>query len=609
MITRILLTGLAILLSLLSIAQEQLYFAQQFHGSEEQVAAIFSNQLSLKGGEAYVFHLRPMGCPRCEGLINPLISLIKKKDPDAQVVLATSYPRKNATLAYVKARNYHIDFLYLDTLDLLYNSFQFSSNNLNVPYLHKIDLQTGDVLYTTALLGITVNKELADKIMTSNTPAPKIERPKALKNLPAQKSSTPEISGQLKFKKAVPLEENKSFPVSSPISLSVLNEGKEFCFIDDLSASVYIYGIDGTFQAGLPPTEAEERVFKNSNVSEEIFLFLKKSNILNTIYLNTVDSKSNQVRIVSSLPKVEIEPDSSVGYSNQIAFVSKNRNNEIIEIDTIENYPGGEFVLSHSKTVFLPDFIAIPLLRGWPASGTTAFGEREPSENPFLSGFYDHCPIFALYDYNGNFLSNIGTIPTLFRNLKTGYFFNAPKIAQHGNNLYVSFGYSGEILRYSTANLSENNLPIDTITAFQNTHFLNMGNYSGEAEVYDESGSSRVYFGEGYFQNNQPATGEELNYLKSLTPLLRKQIVEMKVAENELAVLIRENGQYSIAIFDNDGNELYVGSIQSNHAEFGTMLRCRLLHNAVEDRFELISIFDGGSRLYLAQLSLEGYMN
>lgn len=578
-------------------SQELLYSMQQIEGSESEVKAVFAKDELLRSGEIYVFHIKPMVCPRCEGLINPLVGMLKKADPQSRIVMVVDYPRKKPVYHYVQERNFSIDYLLIDTTARFAGQFNYSAGRTSIPFCLKIDLGSGRLLRAMPLLGISLNQSLADELV--NDHSPEAPAPRALADTKPQGDVLqPNTLPILPFGRFTALREDNKQPYSQPLKLVRSKDEKYWIFLDDIAQKPFVYDNQGNFVGTLSPSTAEKKKYVSPEIQEEIYQFLEKSNILNVIYLDIYPTPDcdDCVCISTSLPEVYYEPDTSIAYYNKIAFIKKRFDNQVITIDTIADLPSQGFVLHHKKAIFLPEFTFIPVVKGWPVVGTGQLSQyADPGVNPFEDGFYDDAPLAAMYSRDGQFISTIGRLPALYKQLHAGYYFSHPVATQYRNKLWLTDGRSGQIQAFR---LSEGAgfQPEHTINLFPAGQFLSIGADSkpATAVVFNGEKTETRYNTTAYYELNKPAAGRELPYLQNLESQLGKQIVQLEAWGDKLYVLVRENGQYYLHTLDQQGGNQVIQYIgDPAESARGKLTYCRLFVSPQRDELQLFGIYVG----------------
>ncbi|MCH8331768.1 MAG: hypothetical protein IH946_10405, partial [Bacteroidetes bacterium] len=443
----------------------RLYTLNQYSGTNDSLVDYFKrNGLSSNSGYIYAFMFRPMGCPRCEGIIDPLTQMIKQADSNSTVIIMAFYPKIDAGLKYLERRAFTVDKILLNEKTHLLELFDISSSGLDVPFLLKFDQRTGTLVYSEAILGMSINDEHVNNIVCAITPLTTTNRKQI-----SQQRSTNSIRtlNMLRPVRPIELKGSPQHPVSR-ISLPYFDENtKRLSFSDDLSLNIYINDMEtGEQLYALTPSEKEQRMFIDSNVNDTLYQFLLMSNILNSMYFSSA-IVNEQLMITASLPKVSFDGE-IVGYHNQPCLVFRPiANLEEPNIQVLDTLPVKNLVLIHTKTKYFKEqqLLVLPIHKGWPTVGTSiedTIGEK----NPFKRSFYDQAPLFALYTVGGDFISFAGNIDLYSIKHQAGYAFCKPLISINAKQLWITSGFSGTIYKYD---LTHPQTAIDSIMIFKPT--------------------------------------------------------------------------------------------------------------------------------------------
>jgi len=578
------------------MAGQQLYKLDQIEGTEENVHAILSPFLSSDQNHIYVFGLKPMLCPRCEGTINPLITYLKRIDQDAPIIMIVDHSRQNAIKKYSQRRNFSVDTVLTDGDGLFSKNFHYNVGEVSVPFIMKFDA-SGQMLLAHSLLGSGISESYAKKLFDHKEIQKKISRDEHEKNS-AKKADIKTIKPSLKFQKAVKLDDNTDFPLSEILSFAISGKDGYFNFIDRLSSYVYVYEQSGSFKNALTPTEEEEWAFVDSSVNETTFAALKKMNIVNMIYLKVYNREDNSVLINGSLPKVSMNSDDGVDYFNQISFINKDFENKVQSIKSVEIPPDDDLTFSHGSTIFLKDYSLIPTVKGWPTVGTSEFNPNDIEESPFEESFYDNAPIYAVFDSKGNLIKTIGTLPKLNRDLRLGYYFCSPVAGEDEQYVYITSGQSGLISVFDKSKDFEfvKDFSVFTPSSFWRTE------ENAKMKVYDKGDSTTIYSGSFYYEENKPKRGEELQYFKNLEDDLKMKVANIISHDGQLYVLIKGQSHYEIKVYDKDHKVKTEDIISMHSSAFGELKKCFL--NIDKNGVNIIGVFDNKKDFYVGKIKL-----
>jgi hypothetical protein len=132
--------------------------------------------ISFKNEVVYAVTLPPMTCSRCEGIINPFISYLKKKDQEAEAGIISVYDKPKALHKYLEKRQFSADWFITSADDQFTSLFHFSGGSLQVPFIVKFNIRTGDLIAGYSTLGMEMNSEMVDEIYFVTEPQAKISR-------------------------------------------------------------------------------------------------------------------------------------------------------------------------------------------------------------------------------------------------------------------------------------------------------------------------------------------------------------------------------------------------------------------------------------------------
>lgn len=524
---------------------DYLYQVFQIAGSETQLVDLINKDTKLDAEYVYAVHFKPNLCPRCEGLINPLFNYINEKEQSAKTYVFLTYPKFDVALNYFVSKSFNANNLFIDTSNLLNNVFIFRPKEQKVPYFYKIS-NKGELIFSMPLLGANVDAKLIDQIISDTTVEKQVDV--SNENNLSQISTIGNYTPDLSFSQYTIIKESVKNPISKPFSLKFSSTENFFYFIDDLTNSVYIYDNSGNFVNALPVTNSEMKKFISENISDEIFQFMLNSNILNCTYLSlTNQSSDSSIQIISSLPKVYFDIDSSIAYMNQISFVTKSFNNTISNIQTLDWSEESEYVLLHGNATFSDSFISIPVAKGWPAVGTTTLSIEDTLNNPFLLAFYKDAYVYALFSPSKNFMAFIGELPEVTKDVRSGYYLFSPKICFNSTSIFLTDGYSGVVQVYSRESLNKQRI----IQVFENKlNAINI-NVNSEILVANDLGEfDTTYTHEFFYQKNKPQAGNELNYLQSIQKYYTSRVVDIQANDSKLYSVVKIDNAYALKVFN-----------------------------------------------------------
>lgn len=448
---------------------DDLHTMTQIDNTQNKIKEYFKNsKITFKTDTSYVFIVPPMGCPRCEGLIDPIISYLKKFNVKSDILVVAVYDKHKSAGQYLKRRDFDSD--YILTVDKTFlNSFWLSTERLSVPYFTKFNVKTGELIISQALLGFTADSANISKIIEASIPIPKFvgmfkNTTDKLETIESKLNS----SEYIKYSKNIKLIDNEEYPLSKTFYFIINKSGTYISVLDDLTLFPYIYDLrTGKLLNVLVTDSVEEMSFVS--VSKDIFKYVKDINILNTMYFNNNFMKNDELIISASLPKLVMEGE-NIGYYNEAVVIEKNIfTNKLNRIINFSPLPDTLFSISHTNSQFLLDNekIFVPVSKGWPTEGTEMLDSTvDKIKNPFTDVFYLNTPVGAFYDTNGNFIQYFGNLNNIYKQLKLGYLFCNPLLKIEDSKIWLTDRYSGKIYKYNNFDALE---PKDTITVFEVT--------------------------------------------------------------------------------------------------------------------------------------------
>jgi hypothetical protein len=407
--------------------------------------AEFAQSIGPAESGMYMVILQPMGCPRCEGLINPLFQRLRIADPMAKLVTALVYPDIPALGHYIANRDFHHDTL-VALPDSVNRWFWLRSKTLKVPFLLKISA-LGELQHAVSLLGMHVNDSLIHEISSLHTSLP-------MKQTAVQQAQIVPIDElELAVESIKHLRSPPDFPLSFVIDLSTDKRGELVALTDQLSLQCRIYSLQtGTLLESIEPDDAARKAFIPTELPDAIYRYMMSTNILNTMYFRTAIFDEGTYTI-GSLPKLVLESDSAVGYYNQVALIKKTALHGT-QVVPLEDLPHNAYVLEHTRSHFdLPHGrIIIPISKGWPSvAGGLVLDSNDSLGNPFLPAFYDETALVAIYDTAGKFQSLAGELELFHQRSKVGYAFARPVVSSDSSDLWVSSGCGGTIYKMQSS--------------------------------------------------------------------------------------------------------------------------------------------------------------
>jgi hypothetical protein len=449
-----------------SLYANDLHQIRQIEGTNKNIVNFFNRAgILFYTDTIYCIIIPPMKCSRCEGVINPFIFELKKLDPEATVIVFTFYPKTGALKHYLEQRQFRADYTLAAPDDSFLENFNFSTEEIQVPFIAKFNIHSGDMIVGKSTLGLDMNKDFVRRIRAFDKTARKHKAGQAGKD-PAL-AATPVIKiKDMNLPVSTPrsellLGEEEGYPISRVLFPAINDELSYFSFMDELSYTIYLYSIsDGCmiFVDGIAPDSRIERLFIDENISDTLLLLLKKMNIINSMFFSSTFVKDSII-VTSSLPFIFFEDSikERLAYFNRSTYLFRGTEEDSITRFIVPSpLPDSNFTLEHLSTQFINEgqLIFLPVSKGWPVSGTQLLNEISPEDNPFLPAFYDRTPTMAVYDNNGRFKSYFGNLPDEYIKNKLGYAYSRPMVTFNNGIFWYADKYLGKI--YGIKNLKHN---------------------------------------------------------------------------------------------------------------------------------------------------------
>lgn len=416
----------------------------------------------------YVFHFHANSCPRCEGAMYYLSG--KLQDAGLYTALIFDNDQIATCQEYIGKHEVNLksfNKLLLDTGHYFRQFIDFGKTTLNVPFLYKINRQTGVFCSIYPMLGIKVNEQLV-ALIRRDTAALKCKE-----TFPQAITTNSDAGGGCA---SLGIRFCLQRPDHSALGsvVGVLRKDGIIAAIGYDDGSVYLFDSTGNNLGVISPDSVEYFYASQSSFHYKISS-LKSNGILRVIYLSVNDltwsrDGSIQASITASIPKVTVykrpgDTDTIVEYDNKPVIVHKDAANELKGIDPIVMpESSGMIGFIHQKYSKIGrDLYAVGILKGWPARGTAFNSADSANANPFATAFYAEKPMWALYDTAGRLLGKFGRLASLKERLHLGYYYGGSRMFDDGRYCYFADYFTGEIQRVSLHNIRNGANQIDHI--------------------------------------------------------------------------------------------------------------------------------------------------
>ncbi len=425
----------------------QLHQLHQLEGSNRAVSGFLRRlNVAFQSDTVYVFTIPPMTAARIEGAVNQFARLLRRKGVKADIIALAVHDRKRAAEAYLRRRAFECDYHRVAGREFLDN-FVLSAGTLQVPFVTKFVVSSGELVSSYSLLGLTDSATAAWFI--ADTSGPRAARP-----APARRIDSP-VEGR-PFRpvivKRTQLLDSDEYPLSGADYMSVSPSGAHLALRDNLTNHIFVFDLqNGRMLNVLYPDSSEETMFVEAPTA--VWRWLKQNNVLNSMYFSHGFCDDSTLLIAATLPKVVAEVagnDTNIGYHNVAVLVKKNipRNTPVYcaRFQPLPDSVCGGYSHSSASIVESGTMVFAPFHKGWPEGSAMLNDSIPAAKNPFLDEFYQaDLHQFAVFDSVGNFVGLWGRLGGRSEQLRLGYV-AADCLAQTcGDKLYLSDRYSGKV--------------------------------------------------------------------------------------------------------------------------------------------------------------------
>jgi hypothetical protein len=452
--------------------ETQLHQMSQLENSNKTVTQFLKGlDVPFKSDTVYAFIVPPMTAARIEGGINPFIRLLRKAGVKTDIVTLAVSSRKRAAQKYLQRRAFTSDYsLAVDTAFL--KSFVFSAGILEVPFVTKFSVSTGEMLSSYSLMG-TVDSTTAAWFV-SDISKPKEKRPAVEKPTAARVRTD---AYKVAATRLVRLVDTEAYPLSMTYSVAINPSGTRLAYWDKLTYYVYVFDLNtGELVNALHPDSNEEMTF--ISVPPPVYQTLKQFNIVNPMYLDESFCDDTTLLVSASLPSISMkvtDNDTNIAVNNSPVLIRKTINSNValgyVSFKPLpESVKGG---YTHSSPSFVNEegLIFLPFIKGWP-SGSQLLDEKTPPEdNPYSDEFYRRDIYqFASFDTAGRFTGLWGSLSPRLQALRLGYVSHGGLVRSHDDKYYLCDQCSGTIFVYDkTATLK------DSVRVFEEQPTVDLG--------------------------------------------------------------------------------------------------------------------------------------
>ena len=447
-----------------TVSGEQLHQMCQVNGSNSTVARFFKGLgIHYRSDTVYMFVVPPMNAPRAEGMINVFTDLLRKARVKTDIITLAVYNKRRPAESYLKKRAFPGDYSLVTDKQFL-NSFVFSAGGLQVPFVTKFCIRSGELLSSYSLLAQVDSAAVA--WFVADHSKPKSARPQSERTHVVRMKTdhyAPIVARRLR------LLDSGEHPLSTCYWTSINPSGTYFSLVDDLTNDVYVFDLaTGMLLNVLSPDSSEERRFISG--PEQLYEWLKQNNIISSMYLSHAFCDDTTVIIAASLPRLTQEirdKDTNYGYYNSPALVRKNvRSGKLVGYASFQSLPStseGGFVHKGACFVCERNLAFVPFWKGWPCGNQMLSESTPPGQNPFREEFYrQNVYQFAVFGLDGTFVRFWGNLGSRFAELKLGYYAAGGGLAKYRDGkYYLSDQFSGKVYIYD-----QNAALLDSVKVF-----------------------------------------------------------------------------------------------------------------------------------------------
>jgi len=547
--------------------------------------------LSSSGKAVNIWILPPMGCPRCEGVMNIALQLLRKTAPDDIHVLWLSDFSKEDLKTYLKERNYQVDFIWDKNQEEISNYLSVNLGSFQTPHYLRFDTRLQKFTYQTSVLGSEISPGWVEQVVN-------IKEENILYancNNTLQYSDPVSVSGEwLQFTQLDSFLVPGS--IAEPDALAISADRSQATLIDRFSWDVLELNRSDKAKRYSMFDKINIDTFISEDVSSEVVLMLKKSGVLNTMLFCPQYIGNTGHRFFSaSFAKLVIEDD-AVGYYNVPVLISCSNKGEMYIEPSFNEFPEEKFSMSHTRYLADPEgkSLFISLSKGWPVIGTESSIEDANPGSPFRKDFYNNAPLFIKTDRKGNILEYAGKIEKIFSRLRTGYYYSAPSGCFWKGVFYYSTGFSGEIYAENNPDVPVFKLPFPQL--------ITSGKYSGTIDLADGASLPLIHTPDVPVLSLAPDS--QLNYILGFKELFKDCLTQFALNDTEIACLVYRDKKPRVLVYNRQSNSKlmeYDVPLKLDKSALSRVMVSRDIYNELW----LDAVYTSGTKLIWASTSLK----
>lgn len=429
------------------------FMVRQIPNSESAARSFFS-QLNNYPDTIYATIFRPANCPRCDGFLNIIYSLLKKETDDPVGLIAV-YPDSLASKAYIQRNDIKSDFTIFDTKEDFSKILSFSPGYLHVGYILKFNIKTGELIVGANADNVTGQffKDLKIYNLRKDT----MEFPGVHGNYHDWGKS---IANQLTLSATYPINiSDTTYKISEIIYQPIFHKNK-LLWNDKLALSVAEFSINDSecvLRRIVEPDSLESSRFVN--LPSSIYEKLLKSNQLKNMPLQPFIIDDDKYGVAYSLPDLWLDDNGSLNYRNKPCFIKKSFSDfGYSDLVPLEYDFEDVFYYPHfNMKWFGDDEVVVGVQRiTWPMITDKNEYINSDENNPFCDSFYDHYsqPVLATYvSKTGKLARRFGSLPSFAKKTKTGYCFSDMVFDSWDGEIVYASAYDGNIVVSSIENI------------------------------------------------------------------------------------------------------------------------------------------------------------
>lgn len=540
---------------------------RQIPNSESALIDYFSKLKAEPSDTIYATIFRPANCPRCDGFLNKINSLVKSHTNKPSVLIAV-FPDSMASENYINRYDLKSDYMIYDTNEDFSKFLSFSPGYLHVGYILKINKKTGQLI-----IGSNADN-VSSRFFEELNHYSKV---KEQREFPSSSNKSyfewvKENTQKLKIKHHYPFANDSTRFDFSEIIYQPVFFDDHLLVNDKLTMAVAELNLsDGRIVCNriIEPDSLESAAFVSA--SEDVYLRMLNSGQLKNIPLQPFIISKDKYAVAYSLPELWTDDENCINYRNKPCFLEKSFSDSTYSKLVPLNYDFEDvFYYPHFNMKWLgSNKVVVGVQRiTWPIISDRREYEGIPEMDPFKELFYDAYPqpTLASFDVDSGLLDQrFGSLPDLAKLTKTGYTFSDMVMDSWDDEVVFAESYGGNIFLADVESMD----CLDCTKKFKA--------FEIPLSVFQVPDSST------YYSYDCSALAE---------PVLNRKIMDIKADASNIHCLIRhctdafecpEREAYDYVIMDRESGERYIfdfPELEENERRIGYGLR-RISNGAV----------------------------